>query len=329
MSTRRTWPSRSAGAWVRWDKVRFVNSGSEASHLGLKLARAATGRSNILMARFGYHGMVPEFESGSMNQPGPSTFVADFNDAEAFEAILAQHGHEIAGVFVEPMLGAGGVLVGDKAFFDRIAMATRAAGALFVLDEVQTFRLAPGGLQGLLGLEPDLTLFGKFIGGGLPAGAVGGKDAVMDLFDPEDLRVYHSGTYNGNPASMAAGAITVRDLTQAKIDHIAALGVRLKAGLLVGAEKAGVPLTVNLTGSLMNTFFMPAAPKSAFGRTDSDFSQRFHIAALNHGVFFAPRGFLVISTNMTEALIDEVIEGCAAAMKDVVAEIGVPAAELA
>ncbi len=301
--------------------VRFCNSGSEAANLGLKLARAATGRRKVLMARFGYHGMVAEFEAGSMNVGGPDTLIGDFNDTAAFERALAQHGKEIAGVFLEPMLGAGGVLVGDRAFFARVAAATRAAGALFALDEVQTFRLAEGGLQQSLDLEPDLTLFGKFIGGGFPAGAVGGKAEVMALFDPDRMKVYHSGTFNGNPVSMLAGAITVRDLTADRIDHMGRLAVRLKAGLLAAASRLGLPFSVNQTGSLLNLFLMAKPPRNAFERTDDDSSKLFHLACLNHGVFFAWRGYLVLSTNMTERLIDDVVERCGLAMADVTAEL--------
>ncbi len=300
--------------------IRFCNSGSEASNLGLKLVRTATGRRKVLMARFGYHGMVPEFESGSMNQCGPDTFVGDFNSAQSFEAVLDEFGQEIAGVFLEPMLGAGGVLVGDSDFFFRVAKATREAGALFVLDEVQTFRLAEGGLQALLDVEPDLTLFGKFIGGGFPAGAVGGNAEVMAVLDPDHLRAYHSGTFNGNPISMLAGALTVRDLTAAKIDHMTNLAIRLKEGLLRAAQQVGLPLAVNQTGSLLNVFLMPEAPPTAWQRTDEDTSRRFHLAALNHGVFFARRGFMVLSTCMTPGLIDEIVDRCRAALEDVARE---------
>jgi glutamate-1-semialdehyde 2,1-aminomutase len=301
--------------------IRFCNSGSEAASLGLKLARAATGRRKVLMARFGYHGMVPEFEAGSMNRGGPDTLIGEFNDPAEFERALEREGRDIAAVFLEPMLGAGGVLVGDRAFFDRVAAATRAAGALFALDEVQTFRLAEGGLQERLALSPDLTLFGKFIGGGFPAGAVGGRAEVMELFDPDRMKVYHSGTFNGNPLSMLAGSITVRDLTGPKIDRMAELAGRLKAGLLAAAGRIGLPCSVNQTGSLLNVFLMPRAPRNAFERTDDEASKLFHLAALNHGVFFAWRGYLVLSTNMTEAMIDDAIERCGRAMADVIAEL--------
>jgi glutamate-1-semialdehyde 2,1-aminomutase len=298
------------------DKVRFCNSGSEASGLGLKIARAATGREKVLMARFGYHGMVAEFEAGSFDRGGPSTLTATFNDLAQFEAVLAQHGADLAAVFLEPMLGAGGVLIGEKAFFDGVARATRAAGALFVLDEVQTFRLAVGGLQQVLDLTPDLTLFGKFIGGGFPAGAVGGREEVMRLFDPDRLGVYHSGTFNGNPISMQAGAITVRDLTAERILHIERLATRLKGRLRAKAQAVGLPFSVNQAGSLMNLFFMSSSPASVFLRTDEDVCRRFHLAALNRGVMFAPRGFLVMSTNMTEDFVDEAAERLGEAMAD-------------
>lgn len=303
------------------ERVRFCNSGSEASSLGLKIARAATGRSKVLMARFGYHGMVRELEAGTMNAPTEETLVGDFNNIADFEAALAAHGHEIAAVVLEPMLGAGGVLIGDKTFFDRVAAAARRAGALFVLDEVQTFRLHAGGLQTKLALSPDLTLLGKFIGGGLPAGAVGGRAEIMSVFNPEALKAYHSGTFNGNPASMAAGAITVKHLTQAKIDDMDQLGERLRVAMMERARKAGLPLSVNRAGSLLNIFFMESAPKAVWDRTDADTARRFHLAALNQGVMIAPRGFIVLSTIMNDALIDESAERMGAAMHDVAKEI--------
>jgi len=301
--------------------VRFCNSGSEAAALGLKLARAATGRRKVLMARFGYHGMVADFEAGSMNLGGPDTLIGDFNDAESFEAALGEHGAEIAGVFLEPMLGAGGVLVGGRDFFERVARATRAAGAVFALDEVQTLRLAVGGLQSLLGLDPDLTLFGKFIGGGFPAGAVGGKAEIMALLDPSQLKAYHSGTFNANPISMLAGAITVRDLTAPAIEHLALLGEQLERGLRAAGARLGVPVAVNRTGSLLNLFLMERSPRNVFERTDEERFRRFHLACLNRGLFFAARGYLVLATNMTAELIDEAVARAALAMQDLLEDV--------
>lgn len=302
------------------DQVRFTNSGSEAANLALHIARAATGRQKLLMARFGYHGVIQEFQLGSMNQPGPSTQVARFNDATSFREQLQMHGKDIAGVFLEPMLGAGGVLAARPEFLRDVIAATREAGAVFVLDEVQTFRMSTGGLQKILGVSPDLTMFGKFVGGGFPVGAVGGSSEYMRLFDPDKLVVYHSGTFNGNPLSMAAGAVTVRDLTAERIDHIAAMAIRFRKGLLDAAQKVGLPLTVNMLGSLLNIFFMKEAPETAWVRTDQALVARFHLAALNHGLFFAHRGFFALSTVTDAKAIDEAIERAAAAMADVAAE---------
>ena len=302
------------------DQVRFTNSGSEAANLALQIARTATGRNKLLMARFGYHGVIQEFQGGSMNQPGPLTHVARFNDGASFREQLAVHGNDIAGVFLEPMLGAGGVLCAQAEFLRDVIAATHEAGALFVLDEVQTFRMSTGGLQKTLNVTPDLTMFGKFIGGGFPVGAVGGRSELMRLFDPENLIVYHSGTFNGNPIGMAAGAVTVRDLTAERIAHLGAMGERFRNGLLQAAQKLGLPLTVNLLGSLLNLYFMKQAPETAWSRTDQALIARFHLAALNHGLFFAHRGFFALSTVLDAKAIDEAIERAAAAMADVAAE---------
>jgi glutamate-1-semialdehyde 2,1-aminomutase len=302
-------------------RVRFTNSGSEAAGLALQIARAATGRSKLLMARFGYHGVIHEFQLGSTNQPGHNTCVARFNDVASFREQLDAHGRDIAAVFLEPMLGAGGVLCATAEFIGELLQASRAVGAVFVLDEVQTFRMATGGLQQVLGVTPDLTLFGKFIGGGFPVGAVGGSERLMQLFDPAALKVYHSGTFNGNPISMAAGNITVRDLTAERIAHMEGLARRFRQGLLDAAARVGLPLAVNHLGSLLNVFFMEKPPETTWTRTDQETMARFHLAALNHGLFFAHRGFFSLSTVMTDAVIDEAIARAQAAMKDVAAEL--------
>jgi glutamate-1-semialdehyde 2,1-aminomutase len=303
------------------DALRFTNSGSEAAALALQIVRAITGRTKILMARSGYHGVIHEFQLGSLNRTGPYTLIAKFNDEASFREQLDLHGADIAAVFLEPMLGAGGVLCATSGFLRAVIEATHSAGALFVLDEVQSFRMATGGLQQLLDVEPDLTMFGKFIGGGLALGAVGGRRDIMRAFDPDNLRVYHSGTFNGNPTAAAAGYVTVRDLTPEKISGMETLALRLRAGLRTAAARLSIPLTVNHLGSLLNVFFMSSAPETAWTRTDQAIMQRFHLAALNRGVFFAHRGFMVLSTAMTDADVDEAIGRLEHAMADLVAEL--------
>lgn len=294
------------------DWVRFTNSGTEAGNLALTIARAVTGRHKMLMARGGYHGSLMEFELGFAGREGPLNYVADFNDAVSFRAVLESHGQDIAAVFLEPVLGAGGVVPATGEFLGAVIEAAREAGALFVLDEVQTFRLAPGGYQAEHGLRPDLTMFAKLIGGGYPVGAVGGRAEYRDLFDPGDLKIFHSGTFNGNPVTMAAGNAAVRELTAERIEHMGSLAEALKQGLLDGAAAAGLPLTISHVGSLMNLCFAPE---------DDAILEKFHLAALNHGLFVAPRGLVVLSTVMTGDLIGQVIERAGAAMADVANEI--------
>ena len=294
------------------ESVRFTNSGSEAGLLALTIARVVTGRSKVLMARYGYHGILMEFEAGSM--PGlmsafdGTTFLGEYNDAASFEEILHSHGDEIAAVVLEPVMGAGGVVSADADFLRRVQQAAQAAGALFVLDEVITFRLAEGGAQALYGIAPDLTMFGKIIGGGFPVGAVGGKLEHMKIFDPAAPRAFHSGTYCGNPVTMTAGVVSVRELTAARIEQMDVLAERLADGLLRHASNLDLPISINRRGSLLNVDFMENEKRMA----------DFHLAALNHGLMVASRGMFALSTVMDEALIDDVVRRAAAAMQDVV-----------
>ena len=309
-----------------FESVRFTNSGTEAGLLALTIARTITGREKVLMARYGYHGSLMEFEVGSY--PGlfshslDRTLTGEYNDAESFELILAEHGSEIAAVFLEPVMGAGGVVRASPEFLRRVRDAAHAAGALFVLDEVITVRLATGGTQSLVGIEPDLTMLGKLIGGGFPVGAVGGKLEYMKVFDPEAPRGVHSGTYNANPVTMAAGLVSVRELTAARIDRMERLGERLADALTRSAGQHGLPISINRWGSLLNIFFMEEAPPATLRRDDIKTISKFHLAALNHGLMVASRGLFALSTVMDEDLIDDVAQRADAAMEDVAREVG-------
>jgi glutamate-1-semialdehyde 2,1-aminomutase len=274
------------------------------------------------MARYGYHGSLLEFETGSFGRAGPLTHLARFNDLADFEAVLAEHGHEIAAVFLEPVLGSGGVVAASPEFLHGVKAAARKAGALFVLDEVLTFRFGAGGCQAAMDLEPDLTMFGKLIGGGFPVGAVGGARDLMRIFDPADMKVFHTGTFNANPVTMTAGGISVRELTAERIAAMERQCGELKAGLARAAERTGLPLSINHVGSCLNLYFSETAPESSIVRADGEIVGRFHLAAMNHGLFLAPRGMIALSTVFTPAHIEEAIERAEAAMQDVAAEIG-------
>ena len=209
------------------DLVRFCNSGSEANMLALHVARTHTGRIKVLMARFGYHGSHEAFEAGFFGNQGdhtwPHTITAPWGDAAAFERVLAEQGHEIAAVFLEGFMGSSGLIDAPAEFFERVHAAATTAGALFVMDEVISLRMSTGGQQQNLGVVPDLTTMGKIIGGGYPVGAVGGKAEFMSLLDPGRGRIFHSGTFNGNPVTTAAGIVSYGHLTS---EHVSAMARR-------------------------------------------------------------------------------------------------------
>ncbi len=304
------------------EQVRFTNSGTEAAALAFTISRIVTGRHKVLMARYGYHGSLLEFEIGSFGKAGLLTYLARYNDLADFEAVLDEHGHEIAAVFLEPVLGAGGIVRGDEQFLRGVLDATHKIGALFVLDEVLSFRFGVSGCQGAMGIEPDLTMLGKLIGGGFPVGAVGGSSELLKIFDPSDLKVFHSGTFNANPLTMVAGAISVRDLTAERIAQMNRLREALQSGLARIAKNNGVPISMNHFESCLNIFFSESVPESPVVREDELLMDKFHIACLNHGLFIAPRGMVALSTAITEEDISEALDRADAAMLDVAAECG-------
>jgi glutamate-1-semialdehyde 2,1-aminomutase len=301
------------------DRLRFTNSGSEATMLALELAREATGRRLVLMARYGYHGSAPHFEVGTHGHEGPETLVATYGDAASFATVLAERGDEVAAVILEPVLGSGGLLAATPEFLLAVQRAAHAAGALFVLDEVITLRLSTGGAQQALGVRPDLTAMGKIIGGGFPVGAVGGREDVLALSDPARSRLVHSGTFNGNPVTTAAGLVSVRHLGQEQIDRLGVQAATLEDALAKAAADVGLPLSIRRAGSMLQLFLSDTAPAATPLRTDGELIGAFHLAALTRGVFFAPRGLLALSTVLDDALVAETGERLAEALADVAA----------
>jgi glutamate-1-semialdehyde 2,1-aminomutase len=304
------------------EQVRFTNSGSEAGALAFTIARIITGRSKLLMARYGYHGSLLEFEIGSFGREGPLTRLATYNNLADFEAVLDEHGDDIAAVFLEPVLGSGGVIEGEASFLHGVRAAAHKAGALFVLDEVLTLRFGVGGCQAGIELEPDLTMLGKIMGGGFPVGAVGGSADMLRIFDPADMKVFHTGTFNANPVTMVAGEVSLRELTAERIERMDNLRATLQSGLVDVAKKYGLPLSTNHYGSCLNLYFSESVPESSVVRDDEETMDEFHLACINHGLFIAPRGMIALSTVIGEDHIAEALERADAAMHDVAAGIG-------
>jgi glutamate-1-semialdehyde 2,1-aminomutase len=325
--------------------VRFANSGTEAVIHAIRAARAFTGRSIVVKFEGGYHGssdtaeisVDPDpAEAGPAAAPVPvpegpgipsgvvdDVVIAPYNDLVSTEAVLDRHAGRVAVVIVEPMLGAAGAIPAEPGFLRGLRELCDRHGAVLVFDEVITFRLAAGGLQSRHGVRPDLTTFGKIIGGGLPVGAFGGRTEIMDLFAPPGNVLVQSGTFNANALTMAAGRAAMRLLTPGEIDRINRLGERLASGLGGVLHEAGLPAQVTGTGSIRSIHLSgePVTDYRSKARGDSRPLRLLHLALLAEGVFAAPRGMFVTSTAMSERTIDECLERFSRALAAVRSEL--------
>jgi len=292
------------------DLVRFTNSGSEAVMMAVRVARAYTGRDDIVFPSTGYHGgwdqvqvsgadeWHPEGREGGV--PGTPKAVADmahlvrYNDVGHLEELMGLHGDRVAAILLEPVLGHS-TIPGELEFVRAAERLAHEHGALLILDEVITYRLHVGGWQVRHGFEPDLTVLGKTIGGGMPVAAFGGKHHVMQILDPrhEDALSGH-GTMNGHPLCMAAGCASLDLLDQTAIDRINGMGAALVDRLNEAARDAGVDVETHGYGSLL--------------QVDTPDPDAFHRACLEEGLYIAPRGSMNLSTPMDEAVLDEVVE---------------------
>jgi glutamate-1-semialdehyde 2,1-aminomutase len=291
------------------ERVRFVSSGTEATMSALRLARAATGRDEIVKMAGCYHGhadaLLVEAGSGVMTlgipgSPGVPeavaalTRVVPYNDEAALERLLGEHGHRVACVILEPIAGNMGVVPPRPGYLETVRRLTAEAGALLVFDEVMTgFRVHRAGAEGLCGVTPDLSCFGKVIGGGLPAAAYGGRADLMDRVAPAGP-VYQAGTLSGNPLAMRAGIETLRLLdAPGAYERLEEAGARLAYGLDEAARRAGVAVTVQRVGSMLTPFFTdePVFDHAGAARCDVERFARFFHAMLSRGVMLPPSQF--------------------------------------
>jgi glutamate-1-semialdehyde 2,1-aminomutase len=284
------------------ERLRFVNSGTEAAMSALRLARAATGRDLVIKFEGGYHGHADSLlvEAGSgvatLSIPGSAgvsapvaaqTLVAIYNDLTSVASLLDAHAGEVAAVIVEPVAANMGVVLPAPGFLAGLRQLTRDAGALLIFDEVITgFRVAPGGAQELFGVRPDLTVLGKIIGGGLPVGAYGGRADLLDLVAPAGP-VYQAGTLSGHPAVMAAGEATLLQLTPEVYSRMEKRARRLEDGL----QRAG--LSTARIASLLTVFFRDSAPANfrEAKESDTDAFARFFHRLRGAGVLLPPSQF--------------------------------------
>lgn len=306
------------------EKVRLVSSGTEATMSAIRLARGYTGRDVIVKFAGNYHGHVDSLlvAAGSSaatlavpNSPGVTlgtsrdTLVLHYNDVAGVQAAFVEHGDRIAGVIFEPVVGNMGVVVPSEEFLVSLRELTRKHGALLICDEVMTgFRVAYGGAQSLLGIEPDLTTLGKIVGGGCPVGAYGGRAEIMDHILPAG-KVFQAGTLSGNPLATAAGCAVLTELRDnPPYERLEQLSARLAAGLASAASAVGVPHQVARVGSMMTLFFTetPVIDWPTASRCDTERFGRWFWAMLNRGIYFPCSQFeaLFVSAAHSEANID-------------------------
>jgi glutamate-1-semialdehyde 2,1-aminomutase len=283
------------------ERVRFTNSGTEATLLALRIARAASGRERIVIFEGGYHGSVPEFIDSSAH-----TVRVPYNDADRACAAIDP---SVAAVIAEPFLGSGGVIPGDTEFLHAVADRARVVGSLFVLDEVQSLRNAFHGMSSQLRLVPDLLVMGKVIGGGFPVGAVGGKESLMNLTTAKKGgRLSHSGTFNGNVVTTSAGVACLRALDESAISRLNRSAASLADGIEASARRVGVPVTVTRAGSILHLHLLGGTRSSsdARGIGSQAVVAQLHLALLLEGVYAAPRGMLNLSTALDDSQIAQV-----------------------
>ncbi|MFN0160701.1 MAG: aspartate aminotransferase family protein [Burkholderiales bacterium] len=317
------------------EQVHFRSSGTEAVMMAVKLARAFTGRSRIAKFEGAYHGYYDYVQMSFSSTPanwgtaeapksvpssgglssgvGDEVVVLPFNDRSGVERLLAQHGRQLAALLYEPLSNRAGMVLPQPGFLDFLHEITRAYGIVLVFDEVIAYRLGQAGAQGRYGGKPDLTTFGKIIGGGLPIGAIGGRADILSLLDPAGAgtRVISGGTYSGNPLSAAAGLATLAKLTPAMHARLDALGERMRTGLNAIFRAAGQAAQATGDGSLFQ--IVPTdRPLTNYRDVPQDAAafawlDRLHLELLCCGVIISNRGLSCLSSPMGEAEVDQVL----------------------
>jgi glutamate-1-semialdehyde 2,1-aminomutase len=306
------------------EKVRMVNSGTEATMAAIRVARGYTGKEKIIKFEGCYHGHGDSFliaagsgvaTLGIPGTPGVTqgtandTLTAPYNDLERVESLMIANKGNVAALIIEPVAGNMGLVLPEPGFLEGLRKLCTEFGVVLIFDEVMTgFRLAKGGVQERMGVIPDMTTLGKIIGGGMPVGAYGGKSEIMDFVAPQGP-VYQAGTLSGNPIAMSAGLAILRHLNEnpsvyAQLEHI---GNTIAAGLRDIDHKLGLNNSIVQIGSMFTYFFSPQPIKNYEDAKTSDtvkFGSYFR-KMLESGIYLAPSQFesLFVSTALTEDLI--------------------------
>ena len=312
-----------------FDLVRFTNSGTEATLNTIRAARAFTGRNKFAKVEGGYHGThdavtvsvrVDPTQAGDPKRPkavpgsaGLADGVVDqvvvipFNDTSAARQILEENKDDLAAVIVEPVMGSVGMVPGSSEFLTMLRGFTQDNGIILIFDEVISFRVAPGGSQQYYGITPDMTALGKIIGGGFAVGAFGGRRDIMELYDPtKGAKVSHAGTFNANPVTMLAGAVTLEQLTPEVYRGLAELTEELRQGIRQVCDDLEVPVQVTGLGSLFGIHFTsgPVRNYRDVAAIDAKFRGQVFLGLMNEGILIAPNLVGAPSTSIGEDEVD-------------------------
>ncbi len=321
------------------EKVRMVNSGTEATMSAIRLARGYTGRNKVIKFEGGYHGHVDALlvKAGSglttfgvPTSPGipedfaKHTITVPFNDIDALKKVIDEVGDDVAAVIMEPVMANAGLIIPEPGFLERVREITEEKGIVLIFDEVITgFRLSLGGAQEYFGIKPDLSCFGKIIGGGLPVGAFGGKREIMDYLAPEGP-VYQAGTLSGNPLAMVAGIKTLEELKKpGTYEELRKKTEKLSQGLKEAAKSAGIyeKLCFKQIESISIVYFTDRDVKSYQDALTSNTEAyaKFFSKMLEQGIYLAPSQFEVafMSTAHTEEDIEKTVKAAEVAFKEV------------
>ena len=320
------------------EKVRLVNSGTEATMSAIRVARGFTGRDLIIKFAGNYHGHVDSLlvAAGSSaatlavpDSPGVTegtsrdTLILAYNDVEALEQAFAAHGDKIAAVIMEPVVGNMGCVIPTPEFLQAARQLTERSGAVLIFDEVMTgFRVGPGGAQQRFGVTPDLTTLGKIVGGGLPLGAYGGKTEIMDHVLPAG-KVFQAGTLSGNPVATAAGIATLKLLRDdPPYDRLERQSAALEQGLRQAASDAGLPHTLARVGSMLTLFFSERSVSSwhAASQCDTERFAQFFWGMIDEGIYWPCSQYEALF--VSDCHRDDEISQTIAAAQKVLAAIG-------
>ena len=287
------------------DLVRFTNSGTEANLMALATALLHTDRRSVLVFDGAYHGSVLSFGGGG--QPvnvGHQWLVGTYNDVAGTERLISEYAHGLAAILVEPMLGSGGCVPADPEFLRMLRRGADDTGAVLIFDEVMTSRMSAGGMQHRLGLTPDLTTLGKYLGGGMTFGAFGGRRELMSIYDPSSPgAVQHPGTFNNNVLSMAAGYAGLSRLFTAEASEaLFRRGERLRHQLNALSSTAGARLRWTGMGSMLTAHFQTEPIRCAGDiRPAGELRELFHLDLLERGCYLARRGMVALSLEIGDA----------------------------